>query len=309
MTPTDIWSAESRQKLTAALIEHAPTGPLAEAHLHAAISGTVSRPGKLVRARLVFSTTTAHGIDEETGLTLATAVEYFHLASLLLDDLPCMDDAVTRRGFPCVHQSHGEATAILTALALINRAYALVGFALATQPGAVRIQAQACLDACLGSAGLVGGQARDLRFAASDRSAREVSCIALGKTGAMLWLGLLFPALLVDPCAVERRALEALCVYWSLALQALDDVQDLFATSVAAGKTTGRDRALSRPNLAVTLGVPAAQNRINRLLSQAEKKLGLLISHRPVWNYLEQFQRYFAEAAAPIAGKTAVVAA
>jgi len=309
MNGSDAWSEEVREKITAALIEHAPTGPLAEAHLHIAITETVSRPGKLVRARLAFATLTAHGIEEETGLTLATAVEYFHLASLLLDDLPCMDNATTRRGLACVHRVHGEATAILAALAFINRAYALVGFALAHQPGAVRVQAQACLDACLGSAGLVGGQARDLRFAAGDRSASEVSRIALGKTGAMLWLGLLFPALLVAPARAERRALEALCIYWSLAFQALDDVQDVLATSVAAGKTTGRDRALNRPNLAVVLGLPAAQGRITRLLTQAERKLHLLIRVRPAWSYLEEFQRYFTEAATPVAGQAAVVAA
>lgn len=304
-----IWSDEVRQQLSAALIEHAPTGALAEAHLHAAITEAVLRPGKLVRARLVFATTTAHGIDPETALMLATAVEYFHLSSLLLDDLPCMDDAETRRGQACAHRVHGEATAILAALAFINRAYALAGFALADQPGAVRMQAQACLDACLGSAGLVGGQARDLRFATSDRSPREVSRIAMGKTGAMLWLGLLFPALLAAPGRAERRALEALCIYWSLAFQALDDLQDVLGTPIDAGKTTGRDRALVRPNLALAIGVPAARGRISRLLGQAERRLEQLFQLRPSWGYLQQFQDYFADIAAPIVGKGEEVAA
>ena len=56
---------------------------------------------------------------------LAIALEYFHTASLLFDDLPCMDNASERRGVPCVHLAFGEAGAILAALALINRAYAL----------------------------------------------------------------------------------------------------------------------------------------------------------------------------------------
>ena len=309
MTMIDVWSDTVSQELVAALIEHAPTGPHAEPHLHAAITEAVARPGKLVRARLLLATIRAHGIDDETGLALATAVEYFHLSSLLLDDLPCMDDAVTRRGHVCAHRVHGEATAILAALAFINRAYALVGFALATQPGAIRLQAQACLDACLGSAGLVGGQARDLRFSSSDRSAREASRIALGKTGALLWLGLLFPALLAGPDREERRTLEALCIYWGLAFQALDDVQDVLATSIDAGKTTGRDRALVRPNLAVALGVPSARRRIHRLLAQAESRLDVLQQLRPAWGYLEQFQRYLSEVAAPIAGETAEAAA
>lgn len=308
MSP-DVWSESGWRQLTAALVEHAPAGSGLEPHLQAAITESVARPGKLLRARLAFATTEAHGIPADVGLALATAVEYFHLSSLLLDDLPCMDDAATRRGQACVHRVHGEATAILAALAYINRAYALVGFAVATQPGPVRLQVQACLDACLGTAGLVGGQARDLRFATSDRSAREVSRIALGKTGAMLWLGLLLPALLAAPERAERRALEALAMYWSLAFQALDDVQDLLATPTNAGKTTGRDRALTRPNLAVALGVPRTRRRIARLLAQAERTLHSLVGLRPAWSYLEPFQQFFAEAAAPVTGKSASVAA
>ena len=307
--PESAWSESVAARLVAALIDNAPAGPLAETRLRAAIADTVSRPGKLVRARLACATTRAHGIDGETGLMLATAVEFFHLSSLLLDDLPCMDDAATRRGHACVHRTYGEATAILAALAFINRAYALVGFALATQPGIVRMQAQACLDACLGTAGLVGGQARDLRFAFSDRSAREVARIAIGKTGAMLWLGLLFPALLAAPNAAERRALEALCVYWSLAFQALDDLHDVLATSVDAGKTTGRDRALVRPNLAVALGVPATRGRIARQLGQAQRQIATLAALRPAWSYLHEFQTYFAQLSQAAMGGTAEVAA
>lgn len=309
MSCPDVWSAAFRKKLSTALLEHAPSGPLVERHLNAAIAVTVLRPGKLVRPTLAYATMRAHGAEEDASLGVATAVEYFHLASLLLDDLSCMDDAVTRRGAACVHRVHGEATAILAALAFINRAYALIGFALATQPGLVRIQAQACLDACLGTAGLVGGQARDLRFGGSARTVREVSRIALGKTGAMLSLSLLLPALLAAPTPGEQRNLGAVCIYWSLAFQALDDVQDVLGSTITSGKTTDRDRALDRPNLALVLGVPAARGRMMRLLAQSERAVQRLTQARARWSYLEAFQRYFAEAAAPLAAGAADVVA
>lgn len=309
MSDGNAWTERGRQLLAAALVEHAPAGPHTEPHLGALITEIAARPGKLFRARLVLATTRAHGIEEAIGVPLATAVEFFHVASLLLDDLPCMDDALTRRGQPCAHHVYGEATAILAALAFINRAYALVGFALVGQPPSVRLQMHACLDACLGSAGLVGGQARDLRFATSDRSAREVCGVAMAKTGTMFWLGLIFPALLAAPDRTEARALETLCLYWGLAFQALDDLHDVLATSVDAGKTTGRDRALVRPNLAVTIGVPRARARIQRLLAQADRKLRQLVEARSAWSYLEEFQRYFADVAAPLAGKPGEIAA
>ncbi len=309
MSAPGVRSEIVRDRLLAALLEHAPVSPRMETGLRAAIDEAVRRPGKLVRGRLAWETVTAHGLDEESGLTLATAVEYFHAASLLLDDLPCMDNAVARRGHLCVHRVHGEATAIMAALALINRAYALVGFAFATQPGAVRLQAQACVDACLGTAGLVGGQARDLRFSASARTAREVSRVAIEKTGAMFWLALLLPALLTAPTGAERRALEALCVYWGLAYQAADDLQDLLASAEETGKTGGRDRLLGRPNLAAAIGVPATRGRIDRLLGQAARTIDKLVEVREAWSYLEEFQRHFSGILVPAAAESAEVAA
>lgn len=277
--------------ITRALIDHSPANPQVESHLRAVLDQATGTPGKLVRARLAHAAGLAHGLDDEEATQLAVAIEYFHLSSLLLDDLPCMDDAQTRRGLPCPHRVHGEASTILAALALINRAYALAGFALATRPGFVRLQAHACLDACLGTAGLVGGQAADLRFAESDRSARTVARIAAAKTGALFWLAVYLPALVSGPGARERRALKALCVYWGLAFQAIDDLGDVLATSMEAGKTTGRDRDLARPNLALAAGVGTTRRRIARLTRLAGQELAFLAVEKPGrYDYLHAFQ-------------------
>ena len=111
----------------------------------------MAHSGKLFRAQLVISAACRHGLRATSSRQLAGAIEYFHTASLVLDDLPCMDDASLRRGLPCIHRQHGDATAILVALALINRAYALIGQTFASRPQRIRAQANACLDRCLGS--------------------------------------------------------------------------------------------------------------------------------------------------------------
>lgn len=289
-TPTSV----TLDPVAQALLDHSPATARTEPHLRAVLDHAIGTPGKRVRARLVQAAARAHGLDADASLQLATAVEYFHLSSLLLDDLPCMDDAQTRRGRPCAHRVHGEASTILAALALVNRAYALVGFALAGLPGFVRLQAQACLDACLGPSGLVGGQAADLRFAESDRSARTAGRIAAAKTGALFWLAVYLPALISGPGPRERRSLKALCVYWGLAFQAIDDLGDVLATSVESGKTTGRDRALTRPNLALALGVPAVRTRIARLSALAEREVANLFASDPKrYHYLAGFQQNF----------------
>ena len=276
--------------LAAALRDFAPIGPRLEPRLEAAITQATGEPGKLVRARLTLEAARVHGLGEGAALQLACAVEYFHTASLLLDDLPCMDDAATRRGLPCVHKLHGEATAILAALALINRAYALVGFAFAEKNPAVRIQAIVCVDACLGPAGLVGGQAADLRFGESGGGARAVARIAAAKTGALFWLAVFLPALAGDAGPDERRELKRLCVYWGLSFQAMDDLCDVLRSQSETGKTVGRDRMFARPNLAISLGVRAAGGRVERLARLASGAVGRLVSRDVRWGYLRRFQ-------------------
>ena len=200
--------------LAAALRDHAPLAPGLEPHLQAVLAEATAHPGRLFRAQLAYAAALSHGLAHATAARLAVAMEYFHLASLLLDDLPCMDDATERRGRPCPHLAHGEATVILAALALINRAYTLVGFVLPSFPPAYRLPAQACLDSCLGAAGLVGGQAADLRFHPGPGALREAGRIALRKTGALFHLAILLPAYLAAPSVAEFRHLKALCVYW-----------------------------------------------------------------------------------------------
>jgi geranylgeranyl diphosphate synthase, type II len=278
-------------RIVRALREHAPVCGATEPHLREAIGDAAARPGGLVRARLVLVAAERHGLGQEAAEELACAVEYFHLASLILDDLPCMDDAATRRGHACTHRVHGEATAILTALAFINRAYALAHGAFAFLPAGIRLAAGACLDACLGTAGLVGGQALDLRFAETPRDLRTVGIVALRKTSALFWLAVVLPSLPSAPGPAEIRRLKAVCVYWGLAYQAADDLHDVLASPASSGKSTGRDRALHRPNLALAAGVPAARRRLTRLSRLAGEAVTALVHSSSRWDYLAAFHR------------------
>ena len=90
--------------------------------MHYALTGA----GKRVRPVLTLAVADLFGARSEPVLDLACAVEMVHACSLVLDDLPSMDDAALRRGRPTVHRAFGENVALLAALGLLNRAYALV---------------------------------------------------------------------------------------------------------------------------------------------------------------------------------------
>ncbi|MEO0958081.1 MAG: polyprenyl synthetase family protein, partial [Pseudomonadota bacterium] len=99
----------------------APGAPplLAEALRHAVFPG-----GARVRARLCLAVARACGEPEPAAAdAAAAAIELMHCASLVHDDLPCFDDAETRRGKPSVHAVYGEPLAVLAGDALIVLAF------------------------------------------------------------------------------------------------------------------------------------------------------------------------------------------
>ncbi len=122
-------------------------------------------PGKRIRPVLTLAVADLFGApDLEPAVDLGAAVEWVHACSLVLDDLPAMDDAELRRGRPAVHRVFGESVALLGALALLNEAFALVA-ATAPRLGPSHHPAAALirrLADAIGTRGLIGGQALDL---------------------------------------------------------------------------------------------------------------------------------------------------
>ncbi|BET68590.1 (2E,6E)-farnesyl diphosphate synthase [Opitutales bacterium ASA1] len=254
--------------------------------LRALLEETLATPGGLTRLKLAWLVGRVVGLPATTGITLATGIEYFHTASLLLDDLPCMDDASHRRGVACAHRKYGEAAAILGSLAFVNRAYALLGEAFigVAEPGRSRAAAHAAR--CLGEAGVLGGQALDLHFASSDHSPRAVGRAAVGKTVTLLRLALVTPALAAGVCGSEILLLHRLSVYWGLAYQIADDCSDLLS-DVQTGKTSGRDSLLDRPNFALAAGPVGTVHRLGHLLTRIEGTLRELEAVRSAWSVLQ----------------------
>jgi geranylgeranyl pyrophosphate synthase len=277
-----------------------PLFPETESHLRDALLQTLHRPGSMVRAQMVFEMATHYGLAAGSASQLAIAVEYFHTASLIFDDLPCMDDAATRRGEPCIHRTHGEATAILAGLGLVNRAYALAWQAIQTAPAEHRPAAGRYLEKCLGVAGVLNGQSQVLHYATLPQNARTPQTVALGKTVSLIQLSLVLPALLAGASETEQQLLERLARFWGLSYQIIDDLKDRFSRSELTGKTAARDELLHRPNAVLQAGARPAFRRLKRLLRLGDCALNRLSACRPGLPFLHQLRTRFAEEMAVI---------
>lgn len=261
-----------------------------EPRMAAALRDILARPGSMVRAVLAYLIGIEMGVPEHAARAIACGIEYLHTASLVFDDLPAMDDARIRRGAICVHVIHGEAVAMLAALAMINRAYSMIWQGIREAAPDRRAAAGEWVDARLGLGGVIGGQAYDLRGWRDGQSAAEVSEVAARKTGDLLRLTAVLPAIVGRGTTREIQVLDRLALLRGLAYQAADDLKDVISGDGDFGKTGGRDEALGRPNFVIAEGFQSALRRFRRLSDTGDRVQAALPGPVERWMMLEMLK-------------------
>jgi len=241
------------------LIEHALAEYLrenapAEPSLAKAVRWAVSGGGKRIRPVLTLAFAELCGGEAKQAIPFAIAVELIHSYSLVHDDLPCMDDAGTRRGKASVHRQFGEATALLAGDALLTEAFAALcsgGLPPATAAEACKILA---LASGAQGGGMICGQMLEMALEGADIGESELKKICEGKTAALLAVACML-GVLAGAGAEESpdSGVSLSLAAWKygrsvgLAFQMIDDIFDLEEDS-AAGRVTfatlwGADKA------------------------------------------------------------------
>jgi geranylgeranyl diphosphate synthase, type II len=202
---------------------------LLPAETHASDLGSAMRyavlaPGKRIRPILTVLAAWEVGAQDLRALDAGCALEMVHSASLVLDDMPAMDDTPERRGQPATHVKFGEDVAMLGAITLLSQAFATVG-RMPEVDSATRCTLVSILARAVGLEGLAGGQFRDLRPSAH-RGVAVIEDVNGKKTGALF---LAAADMAVALCGVDdfkaaplRRCAEEL----GQAYQLLDDLLD-----------------------------------------------------------------------------------
>ncbi|SDH05459.1 geranylgeranyl diphosphate synthase, type II [Pseudomonas flavescens] len=211
----------------------------------AAVRDGALAPGKRMRPLLLLLAANGLGADQQQALDLACAVEMIHAASLILDDMPCMDDAQVRRGRATVHLAFGEDIAILAAVALLARAFGVVASIEGLKP-LVRTQLVEIVARTVGSQGLVQGQLQDLRDGKHARSEEEIAETNTLKTG-VLFSAIMDMAYLISAAPKPLRGvLQRFAVELGHAVQLYDDLQDANPNNAKdQGKDDGKSTLLA----------------------------------------------------------------
>lgn len=204
---------------------------------------SLASAGKRVRGILTLAVGEAAGCRAEKLLPAAAAMELIHTSSLILDDLPSMDDAQLRRGAPTLHREFGEDLAILSAVALLNYSYGLVSSNHATLsprrwPAA---QVIARVVDAVGWTGTIGGEAVDLHSEGSTLDFDTLELIHSRKTGALFVAAAAVGGMLANIDSARLRGVETYAKNLGLAFQITDDVLDVVSTPETLGKDVGKD--------------------------------------------------------------------
>ena len=238
----------------------------------AAMEDSLFAPAKRLRPILSLLVADVLRGQPETVLPAGCAIEMVHTASLILDDLPCIDDAAIRRGRPTCHVAHGEAHAILAAFALLNRAFEILAQGWEGAPdAAARAGIARDLARAVGLEGMIAGQATDLAMTDTPIDFPTLEFIHRHKTGALFMASAALGAAAARAKPAEKAAVVAYAKNLGLAFQIIDDLIDATSGADEAGKDVGKD--LKKTTFVSFSGIAGARDLARELIAASQEAL------------------------------------
>lgn len=236
-------------------------GPGCPPQLAESIHYAVFPGGHRIRPRLCLAVAQAYPESDAAVVDAALcSIEFLHCASLVHDDMPCFDDALTRRGKSAVHIAYGESTALLCGDALIVLAFQTISGAAGSAPRRAASLLGIVSDGVGAPAGIVAGQGWECE---SEVPLEEYQ---RAKTGVLFAAATMAGA---AAAGADHEAWGHLGERIGEAYQIADDLMDCFGNPDVIGKPIGQDALRGRPNAVQELGEQGASGRLRDIIEEA----------------------------------------
>jgi len=244
------------------------THPDMRRYLYDLVADFTANAGKRHRPLICLLACEAVGGDPEKAWPSAAAIEHFHTAALIHDDIE--DSSLTRRDEPCLHIREGEGLAINAG----DLALALVCGTVVDDPGlddATKLRVLAELVAM--TTRTIEGQALDIGWARDDRfdlSVEDYLVMANHKTAFYSGsVPLAVGAIIGGGTEAQIAALREFGMAAGLAFQVQDDILNLVGTREATKKDFRSDITEGKRTLVAIHALQHAQgaDRLLELLS------------------------------------------
>jgi geranylgeranyl diphosphate synthase type II len=259
-----------RERVNARLEELVPPEDVPPEQLHKAIRYSLVAPGKRIRPLMTLLTATRLGADVEMSLDPACAIEMVHTASLIVDDMPFMDDAEMRRGLKANHRVFGQDVATLAAFDLLSRAFGVMASARGLDD-TQRADLARLLSQTLAGEGVIAGQLHDLQSEEEDPDPVKLKRMYEQKTGMLFVASSEAGARIAGVPPEWIPPLRDFAMNTGILFQIVDDLLDRYGTLESIGKDVGQDEG--KTTLVSVLGPEEARAEACHRLEAAERAL------------------------------------
>ena len=242
--------------------------PLIEALYKSAVYSASG--GKRIRAIFLFLISELFDLPQKKILGCAHAIELVHAASLIMDDLPYMDDSQLRRGKPANHVVFGQDVSLLASIGLISEAIeiALKDTHLNSEE---RNQIISILTNSFGFKGLASGQFVDLKLKKKLTDFEIYRFIIMNKTASLFIAAGNIGASLGHANEKQLAAVKKFSEDIGVAFHLLDEINEFRS----AEESLGRNPELDSPNFIQRIGIDKANDLIKEYFDKAILELEL----------------------------------
>tara|TARA_B100001179_G_scaffold185614_1_gene141404 strand:- start:152 stop:1024 length:873 start_codon:yes stop_codon:yes gene_type:complete len=229
--------------------------------------------GKKIRSKILVDVGKIFNVSYKKMIIIGAAVECIHAYSLIHDDLPYMDNDLTRRGKPSTHVKFGEATAVLAGNSLLTLAFEILSDKKLNIKEKTKNTLIDRLSNCAGHTGIAGGQFLDLDFENKNIPFKKIIDMQLKKTGKLFGYCSSVPAIIKNSNVKKINNFEAIGSDLGLLFQISDDLIDYKGDSIKAGKKTKKDNKLGKATLISLLGYKKTVIYSEKLRKKIQKKI------------------------------------
>jgi geranylgeranyl diphosphate synthase, type II len=263
---------EDLRELVEAYLDELRFAPIGDTEgLEEAMRYSLMAGGKRIRPVLALATARSLGLEPESVLPAAAAIELIHTYSLIHDDLPAMDDDELRRGRPTSHVRFGENVAILAGDGLFAEALRLFAEHQRSGPAAV-LAAIAELLGAIGVDGMVGGQYMDVTQARLGPA--ELRRLHSLKTGRLIAASVGVVLTLEGVAEAEAGAYRRYADELGVLFQIVDDILDVTGSDEELGKPQGSDERHGKVTYVSLFGLERASELAGESHRRAQEALG-----------------------------------
>ncbi len=227
--------------------------------------------GKRIRPILMLASYRLFKEDYEKCLPFAIGMEMIHNASLIHDDLPCIDDDDYRHGKPTNHKMYDECTALLAADALFNYSNVVITDDLRDELDIkmISMKIMALNELVKAKDRMIAGEYYDTISEGEILTLEQLEYMHRNKTGALIKESVRIGALLAGATTQELQILTNYAENIGLAFQIKDDILSEIGDSKKMGKPVGNDREKRKATYVTIYGLERAQEMLDDVINEA----------------------------------------